>query len=274
MNKGIHYQDGRWVDGDKVTVSAFDISLLRGYGVFDFLRTYGNKPFRLNDHLQRFVNSVKKFKLRLPLTKEKLGEIIIEGIAKNDYQETNVRMILTGGVSKDSLTPGRSSLIILFTPSHPYPSKYYRQGIKVITKKYVRPDPEVKSLNYIKAVKWLAQAKEEKAVEVLYLDDQGRISEATTSNFFAVIEGALITPRKNILFGITRKVVLEIAKKIKILVQERELKIGDFEEAFLTASNKEIMPVVKIDDWLIGSGRVGKITKKIMAEFARITHQW
>jgi len=274
--KGIHYQDGRWVGSDQVAVSAFDISVLRGYGVFDFLRTYDNKPFRLDDHLERFANSAKKFRLHLPLAKKRLKKIITEGIAKNGYRETNVRMILTGGVSKDGLTPGQSTLIILFTPSHLYPRKYYQQGIKVITKQYLRSNPEVKSLNYIKAVEWLMEAKKKGAVEVLYLDNRGAISEATTSNFFAVIKGKLVTPKKNILFGITRKVVVEIAEAMKIPLQEKELKIGEigkFEEAFLAASNKEIMPVVKIDNRLVGSGRVGKITKKVMAEFARITRQ-
>ena len=277
MNKSLHYQNGRWVRGDEVCVSAFDIGLLRGYGVFDFLRTYNNKPFRFNDHLHRFAVSIRKFNLHLPLTKKALKQVILEGIRKNNYRETNIRAILTGGVSKDGLTPGQSNLIILFTPCHFYPKKYYQQGVRVITQKYFRSDPEIKSLNYIKAIGWLAEARKRGAVEVLYIDRQGRILEATTSNFFAVIRGRVVTPRKDILLGVTRKVIIEIIKRLSISFVEKDLmaaEISKFDEAFLTASNKEIMPVVKIDNQLVGDGRVGKMTKKLMAAFAKITHQW
>lgn len=270
-----HYLNGRWVDSQNLKISAFDLSVLRGFGVFDFLRTYHRKPFLLKDHLDRLFNSAKILGIKIPKTKKEIEKIVFEGIKKNPKEELNIRLLVTGGIGLDSVTPGQPSLIVIFTEVVEYPKEYYQKGVKVITYPAERIFPTVKSLNYLSGIVALQKAKKEKAVEAIYIDKNGRILEGTTSNFFAVINDQLITPKEEILFGITRKVVIDLAKKLKIPVKEENLylsQIKNFSEAFITASNKEIMPVVRIDENItIGSGQVGKITKKLMEEFWRLT---
>lgn len=269
-----HYLNDRWVTTKNLKVSAFDLAVTRGFGAFDFLRTYNRQPFHLKDHLDRFFNSAKLLQLKIPKTKKELEKIILEGVKKNPGGELNIKMILTGGETEDGITPiGKHSLIIAFTPAVEYPREFYQKGVKVITTAGKRFLPEAKYLNYTQAVLAMEEAKKRKAEEALYVDGEGRITEATRCNFFAVIKGKLVTPKKGILFGITRKVVLELAKKLKIPVVERELfvyEIKNFDEAFITASNKEVMPVVEIDGKKVGKGKVGPITKKLMEEFRKV----
>lgn len=272
--RNLHYLDGRWVESKNLKISVFDLSVLRGFGVFDFLRTYQQKPFCLKEHLDRLFKSAKIFGIKIPKTKKEMEKIILTGIKKNRKGELNIRILITGGIGPDSLTPGKPSVIVIFTPAVAYPLEYYQRGVKVVTFKTKRRLPEGKSLNYLMAILSLKKAKKQKAVEAIYIDKAGKIYEGTTSNFFAVIDGRLITPKKDILEGITRKVVINLAKKLKILVTEGNLflnEIKKFSEAFLTSSSKEIMPVVRIDNVLIGDGKVGPITKKLMEEFWKIT---
>ncbi len=267
----LHFLNDKWVPTDKLKISAFDLAVTRGFGVFDFLRTYNRRPFYLDDHLDRFFNSAKLLGLKIPKTKKQIKEIIFEGIKKNPGGELNIRMILTGGETVDGITPtGKHLLLLTFTPVVEYPKKFYQKGVKVITIRGSRFLPQAKYLNYTQAVLAMMKAKKEGAQEALYVDEKGRITEASRANFFAVIKGKLITPKKEILFGATRKVVLELSRRLKIPVKEKELRIGeikDFNEAFITASTKGIMPVVQIDGWKIGKGKVGPVTKKLMEEF-------
>lgn len=266
----LHYFNHQWVSSSELKISVFDLAVLRGYGVFDFLRTYNRKPFMLDDHLNRLFNSAKNIGIKPPKTKKEIKEIILSGIEKNPGSELNIRILITGGVGPDSITPGRPSLIVIFTAAINFPKEYYQKGIKVITFPAGRVYSVVKSLNYLTGVIALQKAKKEGALEAIYVNDDSHILEGTTSNFFAVIDNQLITPKKEVLFGITRKVVINLAKKLKIPVKEENIflsQIKNFSEAFITASNKEIMPVVKIDDKIIGKGKVGKITQKLIREF-------
>jgi len=269
----IHYLNDNWVDDEGLKISAFDLSFLRGFGVFDFLRTYNRKPFRLTDHLDRLFNSAKILGIKIGKTKKEIERIVLAGIKKNLAGELNIRLVVTGGVGPDSITPGKPSLIVMFTPVVAYPKKYYTKGVKVITYPAQRLLPQAKSLNYLEGIIALQKAKKEKAVEAVYTA-YGKIFEGVTSNFFAVINGKLVTPKNEILPGVTKKVVLSIAKRLKIGVEEREIKLSEiknFQEAFLSASNKEIMPVVRIDETIVGNGRVGKITQRLMKEFRQMT---
>jgi len=275
----IHYLNGSWVDDENLKISAFDLSVVRGFGVFDFLRTYNKKPFGLGDHSERLFRSAKSLGITILKTKKEIGQIVNEGIEKNQkaVSDFNIRLVITGGVGKDSLSLGKSSLIIIFAKAIDYPQKYYQQGVKVITFKNTRTIPQAKSLDYQTAIIALQKAKKEKAVEAIYVSDKSKILEGTTSNFFAVIDDRLVTPKDNILLGITRKVIIDLAKKLKIRIFEKDIhssQIKMFSEAFITASNKEIMPVVKIDEMVVGNGRVGKITKQLMKEFWKITRNY
>ena len=162
----------------------------------------------------------------------------------------------------------------MFTKATPYPSSYYQNGIKVTTFEATRYLAHAKTLNYLAAITALQKAKKKKAVEAIYIDRLKNIYEGTTSNFFAVINDKLITPKEGVLIGITRRAALKIANKLGIIVLIRNLnlkEVANFQEAFITASNKEIMPVARIDDKIVGNGKVGQVTKKLMEEFRNLT---
>ncbi len=268
--RNYQYMDGNWVDQRDLKISAYDLSVTRGFGVFDFLRAYNNKPFMLKEHIDRFFNSLKILKLKPVKTRSEIAHIVYEGLKKNNFGNTYIKIIQTGGMSNDGVTPnGRHSFIIMFSPATVYPSSYFEKGIKLITTPMGRIYPSAKSLNYMAGVMAMRRAKKEKAVEALYIDSR-YIYECVTTNFFSVMKGALITTRHNILRGITRKATFEIAKKLNIPVLERDLlvkEIPHFEEAFITTSTKEVMPVIKIDKIRIGSGKPGPITQSIMTSF-------
>lgn len=266
-----HYLNSKWVKKENLKISAFDLAVTRGFGVFEFLRTYKRKPFFLNDHLERFFYSAKLVNLKIPKTKKEIEKIVFKGIEKNPGSELNIKIILTGGETIDGITPiGKHVFIVAFTPIVNYPKEFYQKGVKVITIKSNRFLPTVKSLNYTQAVLAMMKAKKMGAEEVLYVDKKGKITEATRSNFFAVIDEKIVTPNTEILYGITRKIIFELTKKLKIPFFKRPLfisEIKNFDEAFITSTTKEIMPVVKIDNKKIGNGKVGGITKKLIKEF-------
>ncbi len=269
------YVNGHFVKESEGKISVLDLGLLRGFGVFDYLRTYHGRPFHLKEHLQRLSYSAEQIGLHLPDSLQQVERLILELLEKNGYPESSIKIVLTGGLSADQLLPEqKSSLIILVYPLKPFPERCYSQGIKVTTTTLSRSIPTSKTLQYTPAIIALQQAKAVDAQEALYLNAQGEILEATTSNFFAFKEGALFTPYSDeVLLGITREVVLRVAEghfPLKIApIPYRE--VETFEEAFITSSNKEIMPVVQIDGHRIGNGTVGPKTQKVMAIFAAYT---
>lgn len=270
MTNTFHYLNNKWVKENNLTISAFDLSVTRGFGVFDFLRTYHNRPFMLKEHIDRFFNSLKILKMKSILTRKEIEAIIKKGIEKNHFSETNIKIIQTGGSSKDGITPnGIHSFIIMFTPTTKYPFSYFHKGIKLITFPMGRIYTDAKSLNYMAGVLALQEAKKQKAGEALYVDSK-YVYECVAANFYGVKKGVLITAKKQILMGVTRKIILKLAKKLSIPIEERSIRkqeLKTFTEAFISASNKEIMPVVQIDSMRIGTGKPGPITKKIMKEF-------
>ncbi len=276
--KNFHYLDGKWVESDGLKISAFDLSVLRGYGIFDFLRTYNHKPFGLKEHIDRLYNSARILGLPMRWKREEITRIIAEGLKKNKrvYPDFNIRIVVTGGVGPDSTTLGEPSLIVIFSAAIDYPDTFYEKGVKIITHQYMRNLPDAKTLNYLIGIQVLQKAKKEGAVEVVYVYNNGKIYEGTTSNFFAVKDGALLTPKSDILVGVTRRVIFELATKLKIPLKEGNLYYKDirsFDEVFITASNKEVMPVVKIDDKRVSDGRIGAITKLLITEYRKLTKQ-
>lgn len=265
-----HFINDRWVKTKDLKVSAFDLSVTRGFGVFDFLRTYHNKQFMLKEHIDRFFNSLKILKMKSVKTKKEIEEIVEKGIDKNHFSETNIKIIQTGGGSDDGITPnGTHSFIVMFTPATKYPFSYFQKGIKLITFPMGRICTDVKSLNYMAGVLALQEAKKQRAAESLYVDSK-YVYECVTSNFYGIKKGVLVTAKKQILMGVTRKIILKLAKKLLIPIEERVIRrqeLKTFSEAFISASNKEIMPVVQIDLIRVGTGKPGLMTKKIMKEF-------
>ena len=272
----IFYINGKFLDEKEAKISVYDLGLLRGYAVFDFLRTYNQKPFYLDDHLKRLLNSAKLIGLKHNYNLKFLRKIILQTLKKNIKKglEYNIRIILTGGESKDFISPSKPNLIVMITPLKKLDEKLYQKGGKLITKISERILPQAKTIIYSEAVKFMQEAKRKGAVEVLLLDKNKKILECTTSNFFAVIDGKIITPStEKILSGITRKIVINLAKRLKIPVIERDIyfnEIKKFDEAFITASNKEILPIIQIDNFKI-STQPGPITKTLMSQFKELT---
>lgn len=274
MTQPICYLNGNYVALDQACLPLNDLGIVRGYGVFDFLRTYNRVPFKLQEHVQRLQNSANLIGLSLPWSTEEIAAIAKNTLERNHFPEANIRIVVTGGYSADFITPsGQPSLMVIITPVSQYPKNYYEQGIKVITVQTERFLPKSKSLSYISAISALQQAKLNQAVEALYVNQQGQVLEGTTTNFFVFRGSQLITPKKNILKGITRDVVLELAKnQFEIVEQPIDYSdLSDFDEAFITSSTKEIMPVVQIDEFQISPGKPGTKTQLLMDLFHKYT---
>ncbi|MFK7801246.1 MAG: aminotransferase class IV [Anaerolineae bacterium] len=270
----IYWINGKYVSADEATVSIHDIGVLRGYGVFDYLRTYSGKPFRLMAHLERLRSSASQIGLSIPLDLEEIADITETLVGKNGEGDFGIRYVVTGGASANNFTPAESgNLAILIEPLSDFPDNIYTHGIKLITTHLRREFPTVKSTNYIGAIMAMREANAADAAEALYVDDQNEISECTRSNFFVVEDGRLKTPEKNVLPGITRKVILEYAAEIvpseiaAVFMKD----LTNIQEAFISSSTKEIVPVIQIDNIQIGNGKVGPITKALAARFKQET---
>ena len=264
----IYYIDGKFVPADQAVIPVDDLAIIRGIGVFDLLRTYQGKPYFLKEHVNRLINSARQIQLDLPWTHEEICKTALETLARNNLVEANIRIIVTGGSSTDFLTPaGRPRLLILVTPLPELPAHWYTQGVKVVTSKVRRINPDAKSINYLPASLALNDARALGAVEVLYLDDNDNALEGATSNLFAFIDKTLVTPGRGILSGITRQVVLGITTghyPLEIRDLPKQELLGA-REVFITGTNKGLLPVVQIDEITVGKGRPGACTRHIMA---------
>jgi branched-chain amino acid aminotransferase len=274
----IFYIDGRFLPEDRSVLPVNDLGLLRGYGVFDFLRTYNRRPFLLKDHVDRLARSARLIGLPLPCGEREIMDITMETLERNSgLAEANIRLVVTGGDSMDAITPGdRSRLLVMVTDLHQCPKQWYREGAAVITTETERYLPGAKSTNYLPAILCLSRARRHEAIESIYVDREDRLLEGTTTNFFAFIEGTLTTPGDAVLQGITRKVILQLVEG-RFEVEVRDIhrdEIHRMEEVFITASNKEVVPVVRMDDHTISDGRPGERTRRIMQLFAEFTHRY
>ncbi|MGL1932572.1 MAG: aminotransferase class IV [Desulfotalea sp.] len=271
----IYYINNKFIEEDQANISIKDLSVLRGYGVFDFLISYNGKPFHLKRHIARLAKSAKLIDLELPESEKEIYKLTLECIKRNSHSEFNVRILVTGGTSNNNYLPedGASNLIIMVTALPAVPKSYYTDGIKVITYNTERLIPGAKSINYIPSIMAMKEATSQNAIEAILIDRNGYIQEGTTSNFFAVIDDKLVTPPcDRILPGITREIVLNLVKK-EIDVEVRPIhseEIKVMSEAFVSASNKEILPINAINSISLDVN-AGKITKKVFALFAKYT---
>jgi branched-chain amino acid aminotransferase len=274
----IFYIDGQFVEEDRAIIPATDLSVLRGFGIFDFLRTYNGVPFHLGDHLQRLERSARLIGLILPQPVSDIAGIVRETLARNSHRESNIRIVVTGGSSPDGITPGAAPrLLVMVTAVKDMPDEWYTKGAKIITCHVERFMPGAKSINYIPAILCQQEARSRNAIEAVYADRDGYLLEGTTSNFFVLRGDTLITPPcDRVLPGITRQVVIELAKR-EFTVVERNVhkdEIRLIDEAFLASSVKEVAPVVAIDAICVGDGRPGGRTSRIMAMFREYTAAW
>ena len=272
----IFYVDGQFVPSDEATIPINDLALLRGYGIFDFLKTYKGKPLFLGEHIERLQQSAGQIGLDLPWSRRELTNIVMQTLAKNNLPESNIRMVVTGGSSPDFITPqGKPRLLVLVTPLAEQPAWWYTEGVKIITIDSERNIPTAKSIDYIPATIALKEARRQDAIEAVYVDRAGYVLEGTTSNLFLFSDSRLITPGRAILNGITRQVVLTLAEKSHT-TEIRDIKANELysaEEVFITGSNKEIVPVVKVDRTVVGNGKPGRHTRALMDAFVAYIHQ-
>jgi branched-subunit amino acid aminotransferase/4-amino-4-deoxychorismate lyase len=266
------YLNGEIIPTLEAKVSVLDIGLLRGYGIYDGLGTIKGKVFHFERHWDRFLEGAHFLNLNVPVTPQTVEKKIQELVEKNGFNtmssgRANVRMILTGGntISGIEYDFQKPTFYIVTEKFTPLSEKFYKEGSKLSTFEYMREFPKYKTINYTRAVSLQDFRKEEGALEILYTKD-GEVYECATSNIFLVKDGKIITPAEDVLFGITRKVVLEIADG-KYEVEERRVYTNELKEAdeiFITSSFKDVVPVVEIDDFKIGDGVVGPVSKNIM----------
>lgn len=270
-----YYIDGQFVDDAAASISVKDIVVLRGFGAFTFLSTYNKRPFQLKEHVRRLASSAENIGMELNHSNAEICAIVEETVRRNSHHdESNIRIVCSGGITADGVTPkGKGILMVMVTPRLVLPDWWYTRGGKAITVDIERFMPQAKSTNYLPAVYALRQAKKQQAIEAIYVDRHNRILEGTTTNFYFFKDDTLVTPADGILPGITRQVVLELARG-HFELQLRDIDRGELaamEEVFISASNKEVVPIVEVDDLTIGDGVPGKNTRKIMQLFREHT---
>ena len=271
MGDFIYYVNGQFLPADQADIGLNDLGFVRGYGIFDLLRTYGPIPFRLGDHLARLVHSAEQIELALPRPPAEIEQIVHATLARNGHPgDITIRIVVTGGPSASFLMPeDKPTLLVMIAPINLPNPALHQTGASLISVQVERWMPTVKSLNYATAVVCLRKARKAGAVEALYRSHDDVLSECMTSNFFAFKDGRLITAREGVLEGVTRKVALEVAEDA-FEIEYRNLRYGELaqmDEAFITSTTKEVMPIVRVDDVQIGDGRVGPRTQRMIDLF-------
>jgi len=280
------YIDGEFFDESEAKVSVFDHGLLYGDGVFEGIRFYNGRVFRMEAHLDRLWESAHSICLDIPISREAMDEALLETIRQNGLRDGYVRLIVTRGVGNLGLNPAhckRPSIIIIASTIALYPEEVYRKGLTVVTVATRRMgasalNPAIKSLNYLNNVLARLEANLANADEALMLNDAGNIAECTADNVFIVKRGQIMTPpiTAGALRGITRSVVFDIAAELKIKISEPELTRHDLyiaDEAFLTGTAAEVIPMINVDGRTIGNGKPGPITKRTIERFRALTRE-
>ncbi|MHA4737541.1 aminotransferase class IV [Dyadobacter sp. MSC1_007] len=269
------YFNGDIIDIDSPVFKTNDLGLLRGFGLFDYFRTYNGIPFRWDDYWQRFENSARLLKLPLPVSQSEIEKVLADLHSMSGEKEVAFRFVLTGGYAPDSVHVVQPNLLIR-TESLPQDNPAGRlKGIKVLPYEYVRDLPEVKTTNYVHMVLMADELKRQQAADLLFHKD-GEVSELTRSNIFIFTGDKLITSDRNILNGITRRVVIDLAKAhfdVEIrAVSYKEVITAD--EVFTTSTTKWVMPVVQIGEHPVGSGKAGKRTLFLQELFENVVNNW
>jgi len=246
-----------------------DLSIQRSYAVFDFFRTVNWRPLFIDDHLERFFLSAASMYLPVNKTKDELINIVQQLVQQSSLSEAGIRIMLTGGYSPDTYTPANPNLLITCSPVKTATAADFEKGFSVITYEHQRELPYIKTINYAMAV-WLQPLlKEKKADDVLY-HYNNIITEFPRSNVFVVTkEKKLLTPARHILKGITRKQVLSLAADV-LMTEERDIHLEEVynaAEIFLSSTSKKLMPVVQIDNIVIGQGKPGVVTRELYRRF-------
>ncbi len=280
------YINGQYFDKDKATVSVFDHGLLFGDGVFEGMRSYGGKVFRLDDHLRRLWDSAKSIWIEIPIGQDEMAKAVNDTLALNKIQDGYIRLIVTRGqgtLGLDADLCKNPQVIIITDHLALYPEEHYAKGLKIVTASTLRnhpaaTNPRVKSLNYLNNILAKIEGMQAGCVEALMLNHKGEVAECTGDNIFLVRDRQLLTPPTDagILEGITRAAVLELGVEAGLTVREIALTRHDVyvaDECFLTGSGAEVIPVVEVDNRTIGAGKPGPVTIDLLERFRKLVRQ-
>ena len=278
------YIDGKFYSERDAKVSVFDHGLLYGDGVFEGIRAYHGRVFKLREHIARLWYSAKALLLEIPISKEEMTKAVVETCRQNKLRDGYIRLLVTRGVGSLGLNPKsckRPSVIIIAGGIQLYPPELYQKGMEIVTVPTVRNlhsalNPAIKSLNYLNNILAKIEANHAGCEEAIMLNAEGYVAECTGDNLFIIKEGQIMTPplSAGALYGITRKTVIELATEAGMKVTEPNLTRYDCynaDECFLTGSAAEIVPVVKIDGRIIGSGNPGPCTRKLVEDYHALT---
>ena len=267
--KNIHFLNGKLVDEDHLLISPRDLGYSRGYAAFDFMITSGGRPFMTDRHMDRLFSSCRAISLNVPWSKQQVADWVQQTVAANALENEDIvmRIIISGG-SSGTLAPAKMpTIVIIVEPRILCRSEDYANGVCVLLSEFDRYEPQAKTTNYVHAVRTM-NAAPPGIDEIIYYSNN-MIREGTRSNIFAVINGVLTTTKTRVLEGITRSIILnDLVLSTK--PQARDFTVQELQratEVFITATGKEIMPVTKIDDMLVGNGAVGSVTKEVMTKF-------
>jgi len=276
--------NGQLVPRDQAKVSVFDHGLLYGDGVFEGIRSYGGKVFRLEAHVRRLFDSANGIRLAIPLTQRETADAIVATLEANGLKDSYIRVVVTRGEGTLGLDPNRCekpNVIIITDKISLYPRELYENGLEIITAATMRNhpnavNPRLKSLNYLNNILAKIEAIDAGTLEAVMLNHLGYVAECTGDNLFIVRDGAVFTPpiAAGILEGITRDEILAICRDFRIDVREENLTRQDLyvaDECFLTGTAAEVVPVVRIDRRTIGTGKPGPVTRRLAEEFHRRT---
>lgn len=278
------YIDGKYYDREDAKISVFDHGLLYGDGVFEGIRIYNTKVFKLEEHIERLYRSARAILLEIPMTKEEMGNAALDAVKINEKENGYIRLIVTRGEGQLGIDPvscKKATVIIIVSDIQLYPEEYYKNGIEIVTASSRRIpsdglDPRIKSLNYLNNIMAKLEARQAGCLEAVMLNKEGFVAECTGDNIFVVKGVELFTPAPyhGALDGITMGTVMEIAETLGITTHETTLTRYDLynaDECFMTGSGAEIIPVIKIDGRTIGEGKPGSITEKLVNGFKKLT---
>ena len=262
------FLNGNYLPKADAALNVADLSILRGYGIFDYFRYANGRPRFMADHIARFQRSAAYMDLPMPISGDDLAEVVHQLIERNGKGDGGIRFVMTGGYALDGYTPGTPNLMAMAYAFKAPPKRQFEQGARILVHSYERQLPAAKTIDYIEGIRLLPQLKAGNYDYPLYLDRQGYLRESDRSNYMIIRDGVLITPIDEVLLGITRMHTLRLAKQLGIPTEERPIKLEEFkgaDEALLTSSTKGIMPITSADGQAIADGQPGPITQRMMA---------
>ena len=279
MNEMV-YLNGSLIPRSQASISAMDYGFLYGYGLFETMRAYGGRVFRLDRHLTRLAHSAET--LELPIDVPGLKSAVMGTIQANKLSDARIRITISigeGSLVLDPDTCGSPTVLVVAAHYQPHPKEAYQRGFRAVVSSIRRnsqsPIPQLKSANFLESALAKREARKAGIDDALFLNDKGLLAEASTSNIFLVSNGTLKTPslKSGILPGITREVILELASELGIAAYEQYAELEELyqaEEAFLSNSMIEIMPLIEVDGKPVGSGRPGPVTEKLMTAYQEL----